>query len=149
MASKRKQQKKIKWTVPPLRLPLQRDPSNDSASTSSTAEMVVLPGAEEIKPPTGARTAPAQVADYVPSCPHCGHYEQVHHWKFWKEWNKYIWHCSYVKKATFDIGPQFCGYMWIEDNREGRCNTCKMRARIQEHGKTLGYYCPGCHDFFQ
>jgi hypothetical protein len=146
MAAKGKRPKKGKWAVPPLRLPLQRDPSGgESASTSSTLETVAPPLVE----PTGARTAPAQGAAYVPTCPRCTHHEQVHQWKFWKEWNKYIWHCSYVKPATRDMGPQFCGHMWLEDNREGRCDACKTRARIQEHGKTLGYYCPGCHDFFQ
>lgn len=134
-----------KWALPLLRLPLPAGPDESrSGSTSSTAE---LPP-QEVKP-TGARTAPVAEGDYVPACPRCGHHEQAHRWRFWKEWNKYVWHCSFEKPATHDMGRQFCGHMWIEDNREGRCDVCKTRARIQEHGATLGYYCPGCRDFFQ
>jgi predicted RNA-binding Zn-ribbon protein involved in translation (DUF1610 family) len=154
MATKKtEKKKKKKWAVPPLRLPLRRDPSSggDSDSTSSTLDIPAFKQKEEEEEvkPTGARTAPVLEEDYVPACPRCGHHEQVHRWRFWKAWNKYVWHCSFEKPATHDMGRQFCGHMWIEDNREGRCDVCKTRARIQEHGATLGYYCPGCHDFFQ
>jgi hypothetical protein len=143
--------KKTRWQVPPLHLSrlLQRENSNNSASTSSPGPSNVAKEDEE--KPTGARTAPVSSTDYIPACPKCGCIwgEEVRHWKFWKEWNTWVWHCSHVIPATSDMGPCFCGHMWVEENRRGRCYTCRTPMRIQECKKMLVFYCPGCNDYSQ